>query len=238
VTKVHTVLVVADNEHFLHQLVRQLHPEGFESAVAGGVDDTLARLESCDPSVVVLDVALRNGEPRDICRRIRERSAVPVLVLSSDPTGEELMEYLDLGADDYLPRPDRLRELVARMRALLRRRPVVDDDGAEAASSALRVGDVALDAERHEVVIRGARVDLPLKQFQLLELLLSNAGHVLTRATILRRVWGTDSPTDSNTLEVQIKRLRHHVEDDPGNPSRIRTIRGLGYVYADERSRV
>lgn len=232
----HTVLVVADNEHFLHQLVRQLHPEGFDSAVAHGADETLARLASCEPSVVVLDVALRDGEPRDICRRIRECSAVPVLVLSSDPTGEELVEYLDVGADDYLPRPDRLRELVARMRALLRRQPVVDDDGADA-SAAVRVGDVALDAERHEVIIRGSRVDLPLKQFQLLELLLSNAGHVLTRATILRRVWGTDSPNDSNTLEVQIKRLRHHVEEDPANPSRIRTIRGLGYVYADERSR-
>jgi two-component system response regulator RegX3 len=246
---VHTVLVVADNLQFVHQVLGQLQPEGFRAEVASAGADALARLDrpGLGVGLVLLDIAMRVEPPspstRELCRSIRERWGVPLLVLSSDHRGDhrgdELVDYLDAGADDYLPRSDRLRELVARIRALLRRWPSVMPDGFEAMEAhVLRVGDVALDAERHEVVIRGRRVDLPLKQFQLLELLLANAGHVLTRATILRRVWGTESPTDSNTLEVQVKRLRQHVEDDPANPTRIRTIRGLGYVYADERSRL
>ena len=136
---------------------------------------------------------------------------------------------LEVGADDYVTKPYRLRELVARMRAVLRRAPPAAD--AEGPGDAIVVGDVRLDPERHEVSVRGQLVTLPLKEFELLELLLANAGRVLTRETLIDRVWGSDYVGDTKTLDVHIKRLRSKVEDDPSNPSRIVTIRGLGYKY-------
>jgi two-component system response regulator RegX3 len=142
---------------------------------------------------------------------------------------------LEVGADDYVTKPYRLRELVARIRAVLRRRPAAELD--TVSGEAIEVGDVRLDPERHEVVIRGQLTSLPLKEFELLALLLDNAGRVLTRETLIDRVWGADYVGDTKTLDVHVKRLRAKVEDDPGHPSRIVTIRGLGYKYETPNQR-
>jgi two-component system, OmpR family, response regulator RegX3 len=159
---------------------------------------------------------------------------VPIIMVTAKAAEIDTVVGLEVGADDYVTKPYRLRELVARMRAVLRRSP--RDRQMEASGEALEVGDVALDPERHEVVIRGSTVQLPLKEFELLELLLDNAGRVLTRETLIDRVWGSDYVGDTKTLDVHIKRLRSKVEDDPSNPSRIVTIRGLGYKFESPKT--
>ena len=169
----------------------------------------------------------------DVCRQLRKRSQVPIIMVTAKGAEIDTVVGLEVGADDYVTKPYRLRELVARMRAVLRRAPR-DRDG-DASGEVLEVGDVALDPERHEVVIRGDHVQLPLKEFELLELLLDNAGRVLTRETLIDRVWGSDYVGDTKTLDVHIKRLRSKVEDDPSSPSRIVTIRGLGYKFESPR---
>jgi two-component system response regulator RegX3 len=223
------VLLLATRRSLLDALVPQLASEGFEVEVVSGADEAL---RARGVRVAAIDVTVGRDEARRACDGLRAASEVPIIVFAGDRVEGSLVEYLDWGADDYLPRPERLRELVARVRALVRRSP---EPAGGRSPAALEVGGVRLDPERHEVTVRGRPVELPLKQFQLLELFLANAGQVLTRATILRRVWGADSPADSNTLEVQVKRLRRHIEDDPSAPARIRTVRGLGYLYADDR---
>jgi two-component system response regulator RegX3 len=167
-----------------------------------------------------------------VCRQIRTTSNVPIIMVTAKASEIDTVVGLEVGADDYVSKPYRLRELVARMRAAMRRSANVaagvplDDD-----ADVLEVGDVRLDVERHEVEIRGEEVRLPLKEFELLELLLENAGRVLTRDTLISRVWGADYVGDTKTLDVHIKRLRSKVEEDPANPRRIVTIRGLGYKY-------
>jgi two-component system response regulator RegX3 len=169
----------------------------------------------------------------DVCRQIRKKSQVPIIMVTAKGAEIDTVVGLEVGADDYVTKPYRLRELVARMRAVLRRAPLdrVRDEG----DGVLEVGDVLLDADRHEVVIRGESVALPLKEFELLELLLDNAGRVLTRDTLIDRVWGADYVGDTKTLDVHVKRLRSKVEEDPSTPSRIVTIRGLGYKYEAPR---
>lgn len=183
-------------------------------------------------SLVVVDVCCAGADGRALCADLRDASGAAVIVFAGGPTDDDLVEYVERGADDYLPRADRLRELVARIRAVLRRRP--DDAGRSGAK--LVGGGVELDRERHEVTVRGAPVVLTLKQFQLLELFLSHPGQVLPRVTILRRVWGSDSPADSNTLEVQVKRLRRNIEVDPADPKLIKTVRGVGYLFSPQPS--
>jgi two-component system response regulator RegX3 len=225
------VVLATDNERILHALLPQLRAEGFEPRVVASADAARAAVATGDSRLVVLDVACPGVRARELCRQLREESGVSVIVFASAPTAEALVEFLDCGADDYLPRADRLRELVARMRAVLRRRPAGDGAG----SARLQVGDVVLDRDRHEVIVRGESVVLTLKQFQLLELFLTHPGQVLPRATILRRIWGSDLPADSNTLEVQVKRLRRNIEVQPADPQLIKTVRGVGYLYAEER---
>jgi two-component system response regulator RegX3 len=187
---------------------------------------------------VLLDLLLPNVSGVDVCRAIRAKSAVPIIMVTAKSSEIDTVVGLEVGADDYVSKPYRLRELVARMRAVLRRAAaaasaaesdgggdVVDDAGA------LEVGDVRLDPVRHEVTVRGAEVALPLKEFELLELLLENAGRVLTRDTLIDRVWGSDYVGDTKTLDVHVKRLRKKIEEDPSQPTRITTIRGLGYRY-------
>jgi two-component system response regulator RegX3 len=164
----------------------------------------------------------------DVCRQIRSRSAVPILMVSAKTSEIDTVVGLEVGADDYVSKPYRLRELVARMRAALRRARREDEPPREAT---LEVGDVRLDAAEHEVFLRGERLNLPLKEFELLHLLLDNAGRVLTRDTLIDRVWGHDYVGDTKTLDVHVKRLRARIEDDPTNPRRIVTIRGLGYKF-------
>ncbi|MGI9023906.1 MAG: response regulator [Acidimicrobiales bacterium] len=222
------ILIVEDEESFVEALTVGLKREGFRVRVARDGADALALFDAVKPDLVLLDVMLPRVSGIDVCRDIRSRSRVPIIMVSAK-TGEiDTVVGLEVGADDYVPKPYRLRELVARMRAALRRAP-----GPDAAPSpgTLEVGDVLLDPERHEVFVRGERVNLPLKEFELLEVLLDNAGRVLTRDALIDRVWGSDYVGDTKTLDVHVKRLRTKVEDNPTLPQRIVTIRGLGYKY-------
>jgi two-component system response regulator RegX3 len=168
----------------------------------------------------------------DVCRELRARSDVPIIMVTARTAEIDTVVGLEVGADDYVTKPYRMRELVARMRAVLRRQTRVPDPAE--AREAIAVGDVELDADRHEVRVRGQLVPMPLKEFEVLHLLLEHAGRVVTRGTLIDRVWGHDYAGDTKTLDVHVKRLRAKVEDDPAQPARILTIRGLGYKYATE----
>ena len=230
-----SVLVVEDEPSFAEALTLGLGREGFAVTVASDGADALRRFDEIDPDIVLLDVMLPTISGIDVCREIRTKSKVPIIMVSAK--GEELdtVVGLEVGADDYVSKPYRLRELVARMRAVLRR---AEDAGASSVDNEqsahpepVTVGDVTVDSERHEVTVRGNALDLPLKEFDLLSLLIANAGRVLTRDVLIERVWGVDYVGDTKTLDVHIKRLRSKIETDPKNPTLITTIRGLGYKY-------
>jgi two-component system response regulator RegX3 len=225
-----TVLVVEDEDSFVEALTVGLKREGFRVQVATDGAQALDLFDAIRPDLVLLDVMLPKISGIDVCREIRRKSSVPIIMVTAKGGEIDTVVGLEVGADDYVTKPYRLRELVARMRAVLRRR--AGESGAyELSGDALEVGDVALDPQRHEVTIRGEAVTMPLKEFELLELLLANAGHVLPRETLIDRVWGSDYVGDTKTLDVHVKRLRAKVEVDPSNPTRIVTIRGLGYKY-------
>ncbi len=187
------------------------------------------------PDLVLLDVMLPKVSGVDVCRELRSRSKVPIIMVTAKSSEIDTVVGLEVGADDYVTKPYRLRELVARMRAVLRRMPA-EGASPEPSPEAVTVGDVTIDPERHEVRIRGDAVSLPLKEFELLWLLADNAGRVLTRDTLIDRVWGSDYVGDTKTLDVHIKRLRAKVESEPSQPTRIVTIRGLGYKYEAARA--
>jgi two-component system, OmpR family, response regulator RegX3 len=229
------VLVVEDEESFVDALVVGLEREGFRVQVARDGAEALDVFDVVRPDIVLLDLMLPRVSGVDVCRQLRQRSTVPIIMVTAKSSEIDTVVGLEVGADDYVTKPYRLRELVARMRVALRRVPAERPE-TTGGSDLLEVGDVALDPERHEVVIRGEEVALPLKEFELLELLLENAGRVLTRDTLIARVWGEDYVGDTKTLDVHVKRLRAKVEDDPGSPRRIVTIRGLGYKYERPRS--
>ena len=230
-----TILVVEDEESFVDALVVGLEREGFGVEVARDGAEALERFDAVHPDLILLDLMLPKVSGVDVCRQIRARSSVPIIMVTAKSSEIDTVVGLEVGADDYVTKPYRMRELVARMRAALRRVPTGDRSTAPSAFDddeiVYVVGDVQLDADRHEVVIRGEQVALPLKEFELLELLLANAGRVLTRETLISRVWGADYVGDTKTLDVHVKRLRSKVEDDPSHPRRIVTIRGLGYKY-------
>lgn len=233
-TNIPTVLVVEDEESFIEALSIGLKREGFRVEVARDGAQALDAFELVNPDLILLDVMLPRVSGIDVCRQIRKRSQVPIIMVTAKGAEIDTVVGLEVGADDYVTKPYRMRELVARMRAVLRRAP--SERGAELTSSAITVGDVALDPEEHLVVIRGEPVALPLKEFELLHLLLANAGRVLPRETLIDRVWGSDYVGDTKTLDVHVKRLRGKVEPDPAHPSRIITIRGLGYKYERPRT--
>ena len=227
-----TVLVVEDEESFVDALTVGLKREGFLVKVARDGAEALLLFDVVRPDLVLLDVMLPKVSGIDVCREIRSRSRVPIIMVTAKGAEIDTVVGLEVGADDYVTKPYRLRELVARMRAVLRRAPRDDlDESVEL----LEVGDVRLDPARHEVSVRGIEVSLPLKEFELLELLLENAGRVLTRETLIDRVWGPHYVGDTKTLDVHVKRLRSKIEDDPSHPTRITTIRGLGYRYESAR---
>jgi len=224
-----TILVVEDEESFVEALVVGLKREGFLVKVARDGAEALGVFDIVRPDLVLLDVMLPKVNGIDVCRELRAKSRVPIIMVTAKGGEIDTVVGLEVGADDYVTKPYRLRELVARMRAALRRAPLsADDDGP---GDALVVGEVRLDPERHEVSVRGTPITLPLKEFELLELLLLNAGRVLTRDTLIDRVWGPHYVGDTKTLDVHVKRLRAKIEDDPGAPRRITTIRGLGYKF-------
>jgi len=222
------ILVVEDEESFVEALTVGLKREGFRVRVARDGADALMLFEVVKPDLVLLDVMLPRVSGIDVCREIRRRSRVPIIMVSAKTAEIDTVVGLEVGADDYVPKPYRLRELVARMRAALRRAPGPDTPSNAAT---LEVGDVRLDPESHEVFVRGEKVTLPLKEFELLEVLLDNAGRVLTRDLLIDRVWGADYVGDTKTLDVHVKRLRAKIEENSALPQRIVTIRGLGYKY-------
>ena len=226
-----TVLVVEDEDSFADALTVGLGREGFRVHVARDGVEALDLFELVNPDLVLLDVMLPKISGIDVCRELRSRSKVPIIMVTAKGSEIDTVVGLEVGADDYVAKPYRIRELVARMRAVLRRTPAVVDPGITGTDDVLEVGDVRLDPARHEVVIRGADVNLPLKEFELLALLLDNAGRVVSRDVLIDRVWGHDDVGDTKTLDVHVKRLRSKVEQDPSNPTRIVTIRGLGYKY-------
>jgi two-component system response regulator RegX3 len=228
-----TVLVVEDEESFIEALKVGLKREGFRVEVARDGMQALEMFDIVQPDVILLDVMLPKMSGIDVCRQLRKKTLTPIIMVTAKGAEIDTVVGLEVGADDYVTKPYRLRELVARMRAVLRRVPT--ERGGELSSSSLSVGDVALDPDQHEVVIRGETMTLPLKEFELLHLLLANAGRVLPRETLIDRVWGTDYVGDTKTLDVHVKRLRSKIEDDPSSPTRIVTIRGLGYKYEKPR---
>ncbi len=225
-----TVLIAEDEDSFVDALVLGLRREGFLTTVAHDGVEALTLFDAVQPDLVLLDVMLPKLSGLDVCRDIRARSSVPIIMVTAKGTELDTVVGLEVGADDYVSKPYRLRELVARMRAALRRAPR-DEDESAAATEVLQVGEVRLDPGRHEVMVRSNDVTLPLKEFELLELLLANAGRVLTRDTLIDRIWGPHYVGDTKTLDVHIKRLRAKIEEDPSNPTLITTIRGLGYRF-------
>ncbi len=232
-----SVLVVEDEPSFAEALTLGLGREGFAVTVASDGGEALRRFEEVDPDLVLLDVMLPTMSGIDVCRAIRTTSKVPIIMVTAKGEEVDAVVGLEVGADDYVTKPYRLRELIARMRAVMRRS---DDDDIDASSpettpgnEPITVGDVSIDIDRHEVVVRGEQQSLPLKEFELLSLLMRNAGRVLTRDVLIDRIWGADYVGDTKTLDVHIKRLRSKIETDKKNPTRIVTIRGLGYKYDD-----
>ena len=229
-----TVLVVEDEESFVEALKVGLKREGFRVEVARDGQQALDMFDIVKPDVVLLDVMLPRMSGIDVCRQLRKKTTTPIIMVTAKGAEIDTVVGLEVGADDYVTKPYRLRELTARMRAVMRRVPT--SQGGELSGSSIEVGDVAIDPDEHDVIIRGESHKLPLKEFELLHLLLANAGRVLPRETLIDRVWGIDYVGDTKTLDVHIKRLRSKIEDDPAVPTRIITIRGLGYKYEKPRN--
>jgi two-component system response regulator RegX3 len=221
------VLVVEDAESFSEPLSYMLRREGFEVAVAATGPDALSEFDRSGADLVLLDLMLPGLSGTEVCRTLRQRSNVPVIMLTARDAEIDKVVGLELGADDYVTKPFSSRELVARIRAVLRRRGEPED----LTPTALEAGPVRMDVDRHVVTVNGGQVPMPLKEFDLLELLLRNAGRVLTRGQLIDRVWGADYVGDTKTLDVHVKRLRAKIEPDPSNPRFLVTVRGLGYKF-------
>ena len=231
-----TVLLVEDEDSFVEALTVGLNREGFRVEVAQDGATALRMFNEIKPDVILLDLMLPRISGIDVCREIRKTSTVPIIMVTAKSAEIDMVVGLEVGADDYITKPYRIRELVARLRALLRR-AAMDGTGAPAVAAengsfkSLVVGDVALDSDEHLVTVGGETVNMPLKEFELLHILLSNVGRVLPRELLIDRVWGMDYVGDTKTLDVHIKRIRAKIEPDPARPERIVTIRGLGYKY-------
>jgi two-component system, OmpR family, response regulator RegX3 len=221
------VLVVEDEESFSDALSYMLRKEGYEVAVAATGPDALAEFERTGADLVLLDLMLPGLPGTEVCRMLRTRSSVPVIMLTAKDSEVDKVVGLELGADDYVTKPFSSRELVARIRAVLRRHGEPEPQMA----GTLEAGPVRMDVDRHTVSVNGTATALPLKEFELLEMLLRNAGRVLTRVQLIDRIWGADYVGDTKTLDVHVKRLRSKIEPDPGAPRHLVTVRGLGYKF-------
>jgi two-component system response regulator RegX3 len=220
------ILVVEDEESFSDALSFMLRKEGFTVSLAGTGPDALAQFDRDPADLVLLDLMLPGMSGTDVCRTIRAKSRVPIIMVTAKDSELDKVLGLELGADDYVTKPFSSRELVARIRAVLRRNADDFED-----SPIVESGPVRIDPERHEVRVGGDLVSLPLKEFDLLEYLVRNSGRVLTRGQLIDRIWGSDYVGDTKTLDVHIKRLRSKVEPDPAHPVHLLTVRGLGYKY-------
>jgi two-component system response regulator RegX3 len=205
-----------------------LRKEGFEVSVAATGTGALTEFDRTGADIVLLDLMLPEMSGTEVCRQLRQRSNVPIIMVTARDSEIDKVVGLEIGADDYVTKPYSPRELVARVRAVLRRQTV---EVAETSAPSLAVGPVRMDVDRHVVTVGGSPVQLPLKEFELLELLLRNAGRVLTRGQLIDRIWGADYVGDTQTLDVHVKRLRSKVEPTPSSPRHIVTVRGLGYKF-------
>jgi two-component system response regulator RegX3 len=219
--------VVEDEESFSDPLSYLLEKEGYDVAVTATGPDGLAEFDRNGADLVLLDLMLPGLSGVDVCRALRQRSSVPVIMLTAKDSEVDKVVGLEIGADDYVTKPYSARELLARIKAVLRRL----SEPEELMPSTVESGPVRMDVERHTVQVDGETVSLPLKEFELLEMLLRNAGRVLTRGQLIDRVWGSDYVGDTKTLDVHVKRLRAKIEPDPSSPTHIITVRGLGYKF-------
>jgi len=219
------ILIVEDEESLSEPLAFILEREGYRTTVAEDGPAAIAAFEKGGADLVLLDLMLPGIPGTEVCRVIRTRSQVPIVMLTAKDSEVDIVVGLELGADDYVTKPYSTRELLARIRAVLRRR--VDTD--HLSDSMLEAGDIRMDVERHVVTVRGTDIAMPLKEFELLELLMRNAGRVLTRGQLIDRVWGADYFGDTKTLDVHIKRIRSKIEAVPSEPKALVTVRGLGY---------
>jgi two-component system response regulator RegX3 len=219
------ILVVEDEESLSDPLSYLLEKEGFEVVVAADGHAAIDEFDRSGADLVLLDLMLPGLPGTEVCRALRTRSSVPVIMLTAKDSEIDKVVGLEIGADDYVTKPYSSRELVARVRAVLRRKGEPD----ELLPATIEAGPVRMDVERHVVTVRGEPTSLPLKEFELLEMLLRNAGRVLTRGQLIDRVWGSDYVGDTKTLDVHVKRLRSKIEVDPKEPRHLVTVRGLGY---------
>jgi two-component system response regulator RegX3 len=226
------ILLVEDEESYRDPLSYQLTKDGYDVVTAATGPDALTEFDRVGADLVLLDLMLPGLSGTEVCRALRTRSSVPVIMLTAKDTEIDKVVGLELGADDYVTKPYSYRELLARVRAVLRRR--TDAGEPEAEEGALAVGPVRMDVERHVVEVGGEAVSFPLKEFELLEMLLRNAGRVLTRGQLIDRIWGSDYVGDTKTLDVHVKRVRAKIEPDPANPRLLLTVRGLGYKLTDD----
>ena len=222
------LLVVEDEESFSDVLSFMLRREGYEVAVAATGPEALTMFDRSGADLVLLDLMLPGLSGTEVCRELRQRSNVPIIIVTARDAEVDKVVGLELGADDYVTKPYSARELLARVRAVLRRRGENADD---LDSAVIEGGNVRMDVDRHAVTVDGRPVSLPLKEFDLLELLMRNSGRVLTRAQLIDRVWGSDYVGDTKTLDVHVKRLRSKIEQEPAEPKHLLTVRGLGYKF-------
>lgn len=228
------VLIVEDETALAEPLAFLLQREGFEVRMAADGQEALAEFSKAEPDIVLLDLMLPGMSGTEVCKNIRLKSSVPVIMVTARDTEIDKVVGLEIGADDYVTKPYSSRELIARVRAVLRRgRHDDSDDVEDIYEEVLRGGPVVLDVERHVVTVDGDDVAMPLKEFDLLEYLLRNRGRVLTRGQLIDRVWGPDYVGDTKTLDVHIKRLRSKIERNPSSPEFLVTVRGLGYKFED-----
>ena len=221
------ILIVEDEASLSEPLAFLLEREGYDIAVAADGPSALAEFDRSGADLVLLDLMLPGLPGTEVCRELRSRSTVPIIMLTAKDSEVDIVVGLELGADDYVTKPYSTRELLARIRAVLRRHIDVDVDD----NQILEAGTVRMDVERHSVTVDGREVAMPLKEFELLELLLRNAGRVLTRGQLIDRVWGSDYFGDTKTLDVHIKRIRSKIESTPSEPTMLVTVRGLGYRF-------
>jgi len=219
------VLIVEDEESMADPLAFLLRREGFSTEIAANGPDALVAYDRGGADIVLLDLMLPGMSGTEVCKQLRLRGAVPVIMVTARDSEIDKVVGLELGADDYITKPYSTRELVARIRAVLRR----GSDAEDPSSPILQAGPVRMDIDRHVVSVHGEQASLPLKEFDLLEYLIRNAGRVLTRGQLIDRVWGSDYVGDTKTLDVHVKRLRAKIEPDPAEPRYLITVRGLGY---------
>jgi two-component system response regulator RegX3 len=220
------ILVVEDEETLAEAISFLLSKEGFEVEKAEDGPAAIAAFEKNGADLILLDLMLPGLSGTEVCRQIRTKSSVPIIMLTAKDSEIDKVVGLEIGADDYVTKPYSSRELIARIRAVLRRGEIGD---ATVVEGVLSVGPIRLDSDRHVISVNGEQVALPLKEFELLEFMMRNSGRVLTRMQLIDRVWGSDYVGDTKTLDVHIKRLRAKIEKDPANPEMIQTVRGMGY---------